>query len=90
MNIKAGSEVKEVVDGSSFSPESLFALPRDDSGLRMLDSSYFVDESSDQDLLLEVPSNNSFPQAELLHPTSRSGAQGSTSSSSVYSYVTRP
>ncbi|KAH7833864.1 hypothetical protein Vadar_010549 [Vaccinium darrowii] len=44
--------------------------PPDSSSL-MLDSFQFMDESSDQDLLLDVPSNNSFPQAELLFPTSR-------------------
>ncbi|XP_019424541.1 PREDICTED: GATA transcription factor 26 isoform X1 [Lupinus angustifolius] len=81
----AGCEGKEVVeDGSYFSPKSLFALPPDASSL-LLDSLNFVDESSDQDLLLEVPSNNSFPQAELLPPNLSFGAQASTSSSSVYS-----
>ncbi|CAJ2663958.1 unnamed protein product [Trifolium pratense] len=87
--VKAGCGGKEVVDGSSISPESLFALPHN-GGLHMLDSSNFFDESSDQDLLLEFPSNNSFPQAELLLPNSSLVAQGSTSSSSVYSHVTRP
>ncbi|KAJ1415027.1 Zinc finger, GATA-type [Sesbania bispinosa] len=88
--IKTSCEGKEVVeDGSSFSPKSLFALPRDGS-LRVLDSLNFVDESSDQDLLLEVPSNSSFPQAELLHPTLSSGAHASTSSSSAYSHVAHP
>ncbi|XP_061354823.1 GATA transcription factor 26-like isoform X2 [Gastrolobium bilobum] len=88
--IKAGCEGKEVVeDGSSFSPKSLFALPHDGS-LFMLGPLNFVDENSDQDLLLEVPSNSSFPQAELLHPTLSFGAQASTSSSSVYSHATHP
>ncbi|WJX89236.1 hypothetical protein P8452_71250 [Trifolium repens] len=87
--VKVGYGGKEVVDGSSISPKSLFALPRN-GGLHMLDCSNFVDESSDQDLLLEFPSNNSFPQAELLLPNSSLVAQGSASSSSVYSHVTRP
>ena len=87
--VKASTGGKEAVDGSSISPKSLFAFPRN-GGLHMLDSLNFVDESSDQDLLLEFPSNNSFPQAELLLPNSSFVAQGSTSSSSVYSHVTRP
>lgn len=90
MTIKASCEGKEVAEeGSNCSPRSLFALPGDGS-LCMLDSLNFVAESSDQDLLLEVPSNSSFPQAELLHPTSSSGVHASTSSSSVYSHVSHP
>ncbi|KAF1875200.1 hypothetical protein Lal_00007816 [Lupinus albus] len=84
---KAGCEGKEVVeDGSYFSPKSLFALPPDASSL-LLDSLNFVAESSDQDLLLEVPSNNSFPQAELLPQNLSFGVKASTSSSSVYSHL---
>nr|AFK41937.1 unknown [Lotus japonicus] len=52
-----------------------------------LDSLNFAEESSDQDLLLDVPSNSSFPQAELLCPTLSFGAQASTSSSSAYSHL---
>ncbi|MFQ6627072.1 hypothetical protein Gotur_004953 [Gossypium turneri] len=83
--MKASCENKEPIDndGSCFSPRSLFALPSDGSSL-MLDSLYFVDESSDQDLLLDVPSNGSFPQAELLHPALSFGQQASTSSSSAH------
>ena len=88
--MKSGCEGKEAMeDGSCFSPKNLFALPHDGSSL-MLDPLNFVDENSDQDLLLEVPSNSSFPQAELLHPTLSFGAQASTSSSSVKSHVTHP
>ncbi|KAL6536540.1 hypothetical protein OROGR_013112 [Orobanche gracilis] len=48
------------------------------------------DESREQDLLLDVPSNGSFPQAELL-PSSSLGAQASTSSStSLYPYFFHP
>ncbi|KAL6579065.1 hypothetical protein OROMI_009281 [Orobanche minor] len=48
------------------------------------------DESREQDLLLDVPSNGSFPQAELL-PSSSFGAQASTSSStSLYPYFFHP
>lgn len=67
---KASMEHKEVVDndGRAFSPRSLFTLPPDNSGI-MLDYTKYADENSDQDLLLDVPSNTSFPQAELL-PTS--------------------
>lgn len=89
--MKASYENKEVIDndGSCFSPRSLFALPPDGSSL-MLDSLRFVEENSDQDLLLDVPSNGSFPQAELLHPALSFGAQqASTSSSSIYPYHDR-
>ncbi|CAL0312291.1 unnamed protein product [Lupinus luteus] len=85
--IKAGCEGKEVAEyGSSFSEKSLFALPPN-SSLHMMDSLNFHYESSDQDLLLEVPSNNSFPLAELLHPTTSFGAQASAGNSSIYSHV---
>ncbi|KAK9275954.1 hypothetical protein L1049_023229 [Liquidambar formosana] len=90
--MKTSYENKELIDndGSCFSPRSLFALPPDSSSL-MLDSFHFADESSDQDLLLDVPSNSSFPQAELLHPNSSSGnQQASACSSSVYSHLVRP
>ncbi|KAF7810048.1 GATA transcription factor 26 [Senna tora] len=89
--MKAGCEGKEVLeDGSYFSPKSLFALPPDGGSL-MLDTFNFVEESSDQDLLLEVRSNSSFPEAELLHPTLSFGAQASTtSSSSVYQHLAHP
>lgn len=83
---------KEHIDneGSSFSPRSLFALPPDGGSLE-LDSFTFGDEISDHDLLLDVPSNNSFPQAELLHPGSGFGTQlQSTSSSSAYPHLLRP
>ncbi|KAE9606875.1 putative transcription factor C2C2-GATA family [Lupinus albus] len=63
---KAGCEGNEFVeDGSYCSPKSLFTLPPDASS-PFLDSLNFVEESSDQDILLEVPSNSYFPQAELL------------------------
>ncbi|XP_058764678.1 GATA transcription factor 26-like [Vicia villosa] len=78
--IKASSGGKEIVEGSSISDGKEIAEG----------SNIFVDESTDHDLLLDFPSNNSFPQAELLLPTSSSVAQGSTSSSSVHSRVTRP
>lgn len=89
--MKANYEHKEVMenDGTCFSPKSLFALPPDHSSL-MLDSFRYGDESSDQDLLLDVPSNSSFPQAELLLPTSSFAAQASTSSSSVYQNSVHP
>ncbi|XP_027360178.1 GATA transcription factor 26 [Abrus precatorius] len=84
---KGGCEGKQAVeDGACYSPKSLFALPPDASSL-LLDSLNFDEESGDQDLLLEVPSNTSFPQAELLHPTLSLAAQTSTSSNSVYSHL---
>lgn len=76
-------------DGSCFSPRSLFALPTD--GSSFLDSINYVEESSDQDLLLDVPSNGSFAQAELLHPALSYGSQqASTSSSSIYPHLVHP
>ncbi|OIV94087.1 hypothetical protein TanjilG_05467 [Lupinus angustifolius] len=90
MIIKAGCEGKEVAeDGSCFGAKSLFALPHDHSS-HMMDSLNFDYENSDQDLLLDVPSNSSFPQAELLHPAPSFGAQAGCSSSSIYSHVAHP
>ncbi|KAL3497575.1 hypothetical protein ACH5RR_040307 [Cinchona calisaya] len=90
--MKASYEHREELTdngGSCFSPRSLFALPPDNSSL-VLDSMNSA-ESSDQDLLLDVPSNSSFPQAELLLPTSSSfGAQASTSCSSGYPHRLHP
>ncbi|XP_019435453.1 PREDICTED: GATA transcription factor 27-like, partial [Lupinus angustifolius] len=84
---KAGCEGKEFVeDGSYCSPKSLFAL-HPDASLPFLDSLNFVEESSDQDILLEVPSNSYFPQAELLPPTLNFGAQTSSSSSLYFDLV---
>ncbi|KAI7743412.1 hypothetical protein M8C21_014039, partial [Ambrosia artemisiifolia] len=92
-SMKGSYEHKEVIenDGPGFSPRSLFALPPDHS-LLMLDSLKHADESGDQDLLLDVPSNTSFPQAELLLPNSSfaAAAQASTSSSSVYQNFVGP
>lgn len=90
--MKGGYENKDIIDydGSCFSPRSLFALPPDGSSL-MLDSMSFVEESSEQDLLLDVPSNGSFPQAELLHPALSFGSQqASTSSSSICPHLLHP
>ncbi|KAI9173904.1 hypothetical protein LWI28_008530 [Acer negundo] len=92
VTVKATYENKEHIDidGSCFSPRSLFAVPPDGSSLMMLESLRFVDESSDQDLLLDVPSHGSFAQAELLHPSLSFGQQASTSSSSAYPNHVRP
>ncbi|KAE9613771.1 putative transcription factor C2C2-GATA family [Lupinus albus] len=85
--VKAGCEGKEVAEyGSSFSEKSLFALPCNRSSY-MMDSLNFDHESSDQDLLLDVPSNSSFPLAELLHPTTSFGGQASAGRSSIFSHV---
>ncbi|KAK4364484.1 hypothetical protein RND71_015842 [Anisodus tanguticus] len=83
--MKSSYEQKKIVDndGSCFSPRSLFALPSEISF-------HFANESSDQDLLLDVPSNSSFPQAELLLPTASFAAQASTSSSSMCPYLVQP
>ncbi|XP_076940376.1 GATA transcription factor 27-like [Bidens hawaiensis] len=84
-SMKANYEHKEPMDndGPGFSPRSLFALPPDHSSL-MLESLKYADESSEQDLLLDVPSHSCFPQAELLLPNS------SPSSSSVYQSFAGP
>ncbi|XP_008238376.1 PREDICTED: GATA transcription factor 26 [Prunus mume] len=90
--VKGSNENKDLMDydGSCFSPRSLFALPADGSSL-LMESMNFVDESSDQDLLLDLPSNGSFAQAELLHPAMSFGAQqASTSSSSIYPHILHP
>ncbi|CAO2837869.1 unnamed protein product [Amaranthus hypochondriacus] len=73
-------------------PRSLFTLPKNGSSLK-LESYQFEDESSDQDLLLNVPSNGSFPQAEaeLFCPASSFvSQQASVSSSSIYLSHLRP
>lgn len=90
VSMKANYDNKDLVDSDAtcFSPKSLFALPSDNTSL-MLDSFRF-DEHSDHDLLLNVPSHSSFPQAELLMPTSSFNAQASTSSSSIYQNHVRP
>lgn len=49
-------------EGSCFSPRSLFASPPDRSSMLQ-----FTDDSSDQDLLLDVRCSTSFPDAELLY-----------------------
>ncbi|KAJ8774450.1 hypothetical protein K2173_016896 [Erythroxylum novogranatense] len=88
---KATFENKEIMDNdiSCFSPRSLFAMPPDGGSL-MLDTPLSVEESSDQDLLLDVPCSSSFPQAELLHPTLSFGPKASTSSSSIHQHQVRP
>lgn len=89
--MKTTYEHRELIDndGLNFSPRSLFALPPDNSSL-VLDSFHSGEATSDQDLLLDVPSSSSFPQAELLLPNTSFGAQASTSSSSVYPHLGRP
>ncbi|XP_009613626.1 GATA transcription factor 26-like [Nicotiana tomentosiformis] len=90
--MKSIYEQKEPLDndGSCSSPKSSFALPSETSSL-VLDSFRSANENSDQDLLLNVPSNSYFPQAELLLPTSSFTPQASTSSSSMYpSHLVRP
>lgn len=82
--LKANYEMQDPIenDGSCFSPRTLFAFPPDTSSL-MLDCFQFTDDSSDQDLLIDVPANGSFPQAELLHPSSSFSIQQVSTSSSV-------
>ncbi|KAL5551352.1 hypothetical protein UlMin_001528 [Ulmus minor] len=84
--VKGSYEKKEAIDNDSscFSPRSLFALPPDGSSY-LLDSINFVEESSDQDLLLDIPSNGSFAQAELLRPSLSFGSRKASTSSSCSS-----
>ncbi|KAH9605148.1 hypothetical protein KSS87_002346 [Heliosperma pusillum] len=73
-------------DMSYFTPTSrnVFALPNDGGSL-MFDSMHHEDEYSDQDLLLDIPSNGFSPEAELLCPSSGFAShQASASSSSIH------
>ncbi|KAL9264482.1 GATA transcription factor 26-like protein [Drosera capensis] len=70
-------------NGSCFSPGSLLAFPTGSSSLT-LNSFQGADEGSDQDLLLDVPSNGSFPLAELLHPASSFASYSSSVSGSLF------
>lgn len=67
---------------SCFGPKLQLEAPRDSTS-SMLDCFQFAAESSDHDLLLNIPSHSSFPQAELLLPNSGFGAQASTSNSQL-------
>ncbi|KAL8106949.1 GATA transcription factor 26-like isoform X2 [Apium graveolens] len=71
-------------DATFFSPKS---VQPPDSTSRMLDCFQFGDETSDHDLLLNIPSHSSFPQAELLLPTPGFGTQTSTGSSTYQNRV---
>ncbi|KAG9144339.1 hypothetical protein Leryth_022336 [Lithospermum erythrorhizon] len=90
--MKTGTGIKEMTDndnGSFLSPRSLFALPPESSSL-VLDSLQYTDESSDQELLLDIPSSSSFPQAELLIQSPNFVPQASAGSSSVYQRPFQP
>ncbi|KAG1354362.1 GATA transcription factor 27 [Cocos nucifera] len=64
-------------EGACFSPRSFFASPPDRSS--MLAALQFSDDSTDHDLLLDVPCNASFPEAELLcHPWKQKADQSSS------------
>eukprot|EP01018_Ginkgo_biloba_P028970 Gb_03519 [translate_table: standard] len=73
-NIDTGSTSKEAMgfgvgakSGPRFNPNSLFASPPQRRSSVVLDSTgALADEGSDSVLLFDVPSNLSFPQAELL------------------------
>ncbi|KAL1548964.1 GATA transcription factor 26-like [Salvia divinorum] len=90
--MKSSYGKKEVLvldgDDSFMGAQSLFSV-QNKNGSSVLGTSYFEGENSDQDLLLDIPSNGSFPQAELL-PSSSFGAMASTSSSSVYPNLVHP
>ncbi|XP_043717452.1 GATA transcription factor 26-like isoform X3 [Telopea speciosissima] len=87
---KVGYDTKDPInnDGYCFSPRSLFTFPNDGNSL-MLDSFQFTDDSSDQDLLLDIPSNGAFLQAELL-PTSSFSTQKASTCSVVHPNVIHP
>ncbi|CAN4099739.1 unnamed protein product [Withania somnifera] len=82
---KATKSPKRLVMKSSYDPKCQFPLPSNSSPV--LDSFHFA---NDQDVLLDVPTNSSFAQAELLLPTSSFAAQASASSSSVYPHLVHP
>ncbi|KAL9246882.1 hypothetical protein vseg_020363 [Gypsophila vaccaria] len=74
-----------------FTSRNSFALPTDAGSLMLNPSMLCEDDISDQDVLLDVPSNGSFPQAELLLPTSSfMSQQASASSSSIRPFHVRP
>lgn len=86
--MKSSYDEKQLIGKESFmSGKSPLSMQNDNSSL-LLDTSHFDGESYDQDLLLDVPSNGTFPQAELLQSSSF-GALASTSSSSVYPNLLR-
>ncbi|XP_020586192.1 GATA transcription factor 26-like isoform X1 [Phalaenopsis equestris] len=62
-------------EGACFSPTSLFTWPPDPSSDLL-----FTDDSSEQDLLLDVRCSSSFPEAELLHHHPRNEKTSSNSS----------
>ncbi|XP_047324449.1 GATA transcription factor 26-like [Impatiens glandulifera] len=65
-----------------FVPKNLLSFPPDGGSLMIDSSSQFVDKPYDEDLLF-VPSNSSFPEAELLIlPSSTFGSKASTSNNS--------
>lgn len=65
-------------EATCFSPKILLEAPGANTSL-MLDCFQFAAENSDHDLLLNIPTHSSFPQAELLLPNSGFGAQASNS-----------
>lgn len=79
----AGSKLTDDADDfidneeACFSPRSFFASPPDRSS--MVVPLQFSDDSTDHDLLLDVPCNASFPEAELLyHPWKQKIASSSS------------
>ncbi|KAL3834979.1 hypothetical protein ACJIZ3_009715 [Penstemon smallii] len=76
-------ELKEKNESFFGEKSQLFSWQNDNNSI-MLGSSHFDEESCEQDLLVDVPYNSSFPQAELLV------VEASTSSSSVYPNIVRP
>ncbi|KAK4489176.1 hypothetical protein RD792_004970, partial [Penstemon davidsonii] len=84
--VKSSYDHKELIEknDSFFGEKSqLFSWQNDNNSI-MLRSSHFDEESCEQDLLVDVPYNSSFPQAELLL------VEASTSSSSVYPNLVHP
>lgn len=83
--VKSNYEQKELIDDDENFLSAKRALSsHTNNGSLVLDSSHFMEDSSEQDLLIDLPCHSSFPQAELLLPITSFGAQASTSSSSVY------
>ncbi|CAA0841876.1 GATA transcription factor 26 [Striga hermonthica] len=81
---------KRIVMRSSYNEEVKVDKARSFLSPKSLFCSDFGDENCEQDLLLDVPSNGLFPQAELLTSSSFGAQASTTSSTSLYPYLGHP
>uniref|UniRef100_A0A7N0V132 GATA transcription factor n=1 Tax=Kalanchoe fedtschenkoi TaxID=63787 RepID=A0A7N0V132_KALFE len=70
VKLKHTTQAKEFADTdrTDFHPKNIFAPPSENPVSRVTQPLHDADMENDQDLLLDVPSNYAFPQAELLDP----------------------